>query len=51
MVTKELVQVPTIKSKFSNVLYKVDTKSNMVETAGMSTLWRLVDIPIPKWMM
>jgi hypothetical protein len=51
IVTKELVQVPTIKSKFNNIMHKVGIKSNMVETAGICPLWHLVDIPIPKWMM
>jgi hypothetical protein len=51
IVTKELVQVSTIKSKFNKIFYKLDIKSNMVETAGICHPWHLVDTPIPKWMM
>jgi hypothetical protein len=51
IVTKELVQVSTIKPKFNKMLYKLDIKSNMIETAGTCHPWHLVDIPIPKWMM
>jgi hypothetical protein len=51
VVTKELFQVPTIKSKFNNMMYKVGIKSNMVETSGMCPPWHLIDTPIPKWMM
>jgi hypothetical protein len=43
IVTKELVQVSSIKSKVSNMSYKFDIKSNMVETAGMCPPWHLVD--------
>jgi hypothetical protein len=35
IVTKKLVQVSTIKSEFNNMLYKLDIKLNMVETAGI----------------
>jgi hypothetical protein len=48
VVTKELVQVPNIKSKLSNMMYKVGLKSNVVETAGMCPLWHFVDTPILK---
>jgi hypothetical protein len=50
IVTKELVQVSTIKPKF-NKMYKLYIKSNMIETAGICHPWHLVDTPIPKWMM
>jgi hypothetical protein len=35
IVTKELVQVPNIKSEFNNMMYKVGIKTSMVETARM----------------
>jgi hypothetical protein len=51
IVTKELDQVSTIKPNFNTRLYKPDSKSNMIETAGTCHPWHLVDTPIPKWMM
>jgi hypothetical protein len=42
IVTKELVQVSTIKPKFNKMLYQLYIKSNMVETAGICNPLHLV---------